>query len=145
MSPNPHDATATLRDIESPDDVILLVDTFYRAALIDPVIGHIFVDVAKIDLESHMPRLYRFWCAILLGMPTYRENAFAPHMRLHQLHPLEPQHFERWLALFHGTIDSLFEGPTAELAKKRSRDIATAMAGKLAHLDRAQPLAAVAD
>jgi hemoglobin len=137
-------ATAT-RDIESPEDIIQLVDAFYTSAVADTVIGHFFTEVMQINLEEHLPRLYRFWCAIILGMPSYRENAFMPHILLHQKSPLEAHHFERWLALFVGTIDSRFEGPRAELAKKRANDIATAMASKLAWLDRESPMPTLSD
>lgn len=131
------------RDIESPEDIIELVDTFYATAIEDSEIGHFFTEVARIDLESHLPRLYRFWCAIILGMPSYRENAFMPHIHLHQQSPMEAHHFRRWLDLFFGTIDSQFEGPNAELAKKRAQDIATAMAAKLTHLDQNTPAEAL--
>ena len=133
------------RDIESPEDIIQLVDAFYTSAIADSVIGHFFTEVMQVNLEEHLPRLYRFWCAIILGMPSYRENAFMPHILLHQKSPLEAHHFERWLALFFATIDSRFEGPKATLAKKRAEDIANAMASKLAHLDRNAPALALPD
>ena len=56
------------RDIESPEDIIQLVDSFYASAVVDSVIGHFFTEVMQVDLEEHLPRLYRFWCAIILGM-----------------------------------------------------------------------------
>ena len=122
------------RDIESPEDIIEIVDTFYAIALEDSEIGHFFKEVASVDLEDHLPRLYRFWCAIILGMPSYWENVFQPHTPLHQQSTIEKRHFQRWLALFFGTVDSQFEGPKADLAKKRARDIATAMAAELASM-----------
>ncbi|MBL7646811.1 MAG: group III truncated hemoglobin [Candidatus Hydrogenedentes bacterium] len=137
MTPLQDSAQPARRDIESPEDIIHIVDSFYAIAITDSIIGHFFTEVIQINLEEHLPRLYRFWCAIILGMPSYRENAFMPHILLHQKSPMEPHHFERWLALFSGTIDSRFEGPRASLAKKRAEDIATAMAAKLAHLDSA--------
>lgn len=124
------------RDIESPEDIIELVDTFYATAIEDSEIGHFFKEVARVDLEEHLPRLYRFWCAIILGMPSYRENAFLPHILLHQQSPMEARHFQRWLDLFFGTVDSQFEGPKADLAKQRAQDIATAMAARLASIDQ---------
>lgn len=145
MNPTQDNPTRARRDIESPEDIIQFVDAFYTTAIADSVIGHFFTEVMQVDLEDHLPRLYRFWCAIILGMPSYRENAFMPHILLHQKSPLEAHHFERWLALFVGTIDSRFEGPRAELAKKRANDIATAMASKLAHLDRNAPALALPD
>ena len=67
-------------------------------------------------------------------MPSYRENAFQPHILPHQQSTMEKRHFQRWLDLFFGTVDSRFEGPKADLAKKRARDITTAMAAELASM-----------
>ncbi len=124
-----------LRDIESIEDIEFLVRTFYDQALVDPEIGFFFTEIAHIDLEAHLPKMYRFWSALILGLPTYRENAFLPHALLAAKHPIEARHFARWLKLFFGTIDAHFEGPKAELAKTRAQGIATAMSGKLASED----------
>jgi hemoglobin len=128
---NQFDTGTALRDIETADDIESLVDAFYAQALEDPVIGFYFTDVAGIDLDAHLPKLYRFWSAIILGLPTYRQNAFLPHAALNEKSPFEARHFARWLKLFFATIDSNFEGPKAEKAKSRAQQIATAMASKL--------------
>lgn len=119
------------RDIENTDDIKFLVDTFYDQALADPLIGFFFNDVAQIDLEEHLPKMYAFWSAMILGLPTYRRNAFLPHAELAEKHPMAAKHFARWLKLFYGTIDDNFDGPNAERAKQRAQYVATAMAGKL--------------
>ena len=72
-----------LHDIETRDDVERLVRAFYGRALEDPIIGFLFTDVAKIDLEAHVPRITSFWETILLGAHSYGGGAFAPHARLH--------------------------------------------------------------
>lgn len=118
-------------DIQSASDVEQLVDAFYALALDDPVIGHYFTEIAQINLEEHLPKMYRFWSALILGAPAYQGNAFLPHALLNEKLPFEARHFDRWLALFFGVIDDRFEGPKAELAKKRARHIATALSGKL--------------
>src|SRR5918994_2331771 len=48
MSKGPH-------DIGSRADCERLVRSFYGRALEDPIIGFIFVDVAKLDLKAHLP------------------------------------------------------------------------------------------
>lgn len=125
------DATVALPDINSIDDIERLVDDFYALAIQDPVIGLYFTEVAQVDLRVHLPKLYRFWSALILGLPTYRQNAFLPHVLLNDLHPFEARHFARWLKLFFSTVDAHFEGPRAEMAKRRAQDIAAAMAAKL--------------
>ncbi len=60
-----------LHDIESRADCERLVRAFYGRALEDAIIGFIFVDVAKLDLEAHVPRITAFWETILLGARSY--------------------------------------------------------------------------
>lgn len=43
------------REINTPEVIQLLVDTFYQKILQDDLIGYVFTDVAKIDLEEHLP------------------------------------------------------------------------------------------
>jgi len=45
----------------------------------------------------------------------------------HEATPFTDAHFDRWLALFTETVDELFEGPTAELAKARAAKMAQAL------------------
>ncbi len=46
--------------------------------------------------------------------------------------PFTVAHYARWRDLFDDTIDSLFVGPVAELAKARARKMAAAMGRLLA-------------
>lgn len=112
------------RDISNRDDIRQLVDAFYAKALVDPVIGFLFTEVAKIDLPTHLPKLYDFWETLLLGATSYQSSPLVPHFHLHLKHPLETEHFVRWVELFHATVDELFEGPVAHMAKVRSERIA---------------------
>jgi hemoglobin len=105
------------RDIESRADCERLVRTFYGRALQDPIIGFIFVDVAKLDLEAHVPRITSFWETILLGGQSYGGGAFRPHAELHAKVALRAAHFEQWLNLWSSTVDELFAGDRADLAK----------------------------
>ena len=125
-----------LPDIETTEDVEQLVDAFYDQAIDDPLIGFFFTEVAGIDLNEHLPKMYRFWSALILGLPTYRQNAFLPHAEIAAKYPFEHRHFARWLKLFFGTIDDRFEGPNADRAKQRAQQVATALAGKLCACNR---------
>jgi len=104
-------------DITTRADCERLVRAFYGRAMSDAILGFLFVDVAKLDLESHVPRITDFWETILLGAQRYSGGAFRPHAELNAKAPLRPGHFERWLHLWRTTVDELFAGPTAELAK----------------------------
>ena len=120
-----------LHDIETRADCERLVRAFYGRALEDPVIGFIFTDVAKLDLEAHVPRITSFWETILLGARTYGGGAFAPHARLHLQVGLRRGHFVQWLNLWTTTVDELFAGERAELAKAHAERVASAFYGRL--------------
>jgi len=119
-------------DISTRDDCERLVRAFYGRALTDPMIGYLFTDVAHLDLEAHVPEITSFWETILLGARSYGGGAFAPHVRLHTQSPLRAGHFERWLMLWHTTVDELFEGEHAELAKSHATRVAGAFHRRLA-------------
>ncbi len=120
-----------MADIETRADCERLVRAFYARAMGDPMIGFLFTDVAKLDLEAHVPRITSFWETILLGARSYGGGAFAPHARLHLQAPLRGGHFARWLELWTATVDELFAGPRAELAKAHAQRVARAFHGRL--------------
>jgi len=111
-------------DLANRADVALLVESFYRRAFADQLLGHIFTDVAHMDLDHHLPIMCDFWETVLFQAGLYRRNALALHVALNTKFPLEQQHFDRWLALWIENVDSTFAGPKAELAKTQARRIA---------------------
>jgi hemoglobin len=124
--------TREFRDIQTRDDCERLVRAFYGRALEDPIIGWIFTDVARLDLEEHVPVLTAFWETLLLGAQTYvGRGAFAPHADLHARVGLQAGHFERWLGLWYATVDELYAGPTAELAKAHAFRLSSAFRHRL--------------
>ena len=122
------------KDIASREDLLQLVGTFYEKLLADDSINYLFTDIAKIDLAHHLPLLVDFWDSVLFQSDTYHKNAMQPHINLHQKSPLQPQHFETWLEYFNETVDELFEGEKAFLAKERALSIATVMKIRLKQL-----------
>ena len=131
---------AAIRDISTREDCERLVRAFYGRALTDPIIGYLFTDVAHLDLEAHVPKIASFWETVLLGAHSYRGGAFAPHAMLHMKARLQRGHFERWLWLWHATVDELFEGARAELAKSHANRVATAFHGRLEAMSAAAPV-----
>ena len=119
------------KDISSREDLLLLVTRFYEKLLSDPSISYLFTDIAKINLEHHLPVLVDFWDSVLFSSDTYRKNAMQPHIDLHRQAPIQKHHFETWLRYFKETVDELFEGNKAFLAKEKATSIATIMQIKL--------------
>ncbi|MES2774375.1 MAG: group III truncated hemoglobin [Bacteroidota bacterium] len=119
-------------DIESRADILVLLQQFYNKLLADPSISYIFTDVAKIDLDHHLPILADFWEMVIFQKDTYRKNAMQVHTRLHEQTPLKKEHFDTWLKYFNQTVDDLFDGEKAFIAKQRALSIATAIQIKIA-------------
>ncbi len=119
------------KDIRSREDIELLVRAFYDKVKHDPVIGHIFTEVINVNWERHLPTMFDFWENTLFYTGSYSGNPMQSHKRLHKLFPLNDKHFERWIALFTGTVDELFDGEKALLAKQRALSISTVMRIKI--------------
>jgi len=85
-----------------------------------------------VDWDHHIPIITDFWETILLDNPVYKNNAMAVHYALSRKVALQEEHFNRWLQLFSETMDELYKGKTAELAKTRAKSIAGLMQHKMA-------------
>ena len=124
------------KDIENREDIDRLMWSFYDRMMVDPVIGYIFTHYAKLDLSVHVPIIADFWETILFQKPVYKRGpkAMEVHFDLNKKVQLRKQHFSRWLYLFHQTIDELYSGTKATLAKERSISIATLMQNRIGKL-----------
>lgn len=122
------------KDISNREDLLKLLTHFYKKLLADKSISYLFTDVAKIDLSHHLDILVDFWDSVIFQHDTYRKNAMQPHLVLHQQSPLQKHHFETWLKYFNESVDELFEGEKAFLAKERALSIATVMRIKISQL-----------
>lgn len=124
-------ATDHRPDVETYADCERLVRAFYAKAMTDPIIGWLFTDVARLDLEAHVPQITAFWETVLLGTRSYGGTPFEPHARLHAQANLRAGHFGRWLALWTETVDELFAGEHAEMAKVHALRVAQAFHRRL--------------
>ena len=100
-------------DITSNKDVELLVNTFYSKVVEDEILAPFF---KNLDFDKHMPKMISFWAFVLLDEAGYTTDVTAKHMHMR----LKPEHFDQWLLLFNKTVDELFSGEKAELAKQRA-------------------------
>ena len=107
-------------DILNLDDIKVMVDAFYGKIREDDLLGPIFQERIQDRWPEHLEKMHRFWQTILLQEHTYYGAPFPPHAKL----PVEHRHFERWLELFHQTVDELFSGEKAEEAKWRGQKMA---------------------
>jgi hemoglobin len=119
------------KDIEAKADIQLLVDAFYKKVKMDAVIGYFFTDIVKVHWEKHLPVMYNFWENTLFYTGSYEGNPMELHKHLHRVMPLTADHFTQWTNLFNHTVDELFEGKKADLAKQRAISIATVLQIKI--------------
>jgi len=123
------------KEIETIEDIRLLVDTFYGKVRKDSLIGPIFNGVIGDQWPVHLEKMYRFWQTVLFDdEQTYYGAPFPPHAKLQ----IDGQHFDTWLALWHGTIDDFFTGERAAEAKWRGDKMAAMFLSKLNYY-RARP------
>src|SRR6187401_2323330 len=97
-------------DLTDRTDVEELVTAFYSTAFADPLIGPIFTEVARMDLDHHMPIMCDFWETVLFRAGLYSRNALQVHYVVNARHPLTEEHFDRWLSLWTETVDDRFVG-----------------------------------
>ncbi|MCC6288946.1 MAG: group III truncated hemoglobin [Chitinophagaceae bacterium] len=119
------------KDLKNREDIELLVTRFYDKVRLDDTIGYIFNDIAKVNWEKHLPVMFDFWENILFFTGAYTGNPMQIHQHLNRMVPLTKPHFKRWEALFLQTIDELFEGEKATLARQRALSISTVMQIKI--------------
>lgn len=118
-------------DIAGRADLEMLLRAFYARALHDPLLRPIFVDVAHMDLEAHLPVITDFWQKVLWNEGVYTGRTMRVHRQLHARAPLSQAHFDRWLQLWGDTLAELFSGPVADQALGHARRIASVMVRQL--------------
>lgn len=120
-----------MKDIANRGDIDLLIHTFYEKIMVDEEIGYFFTEVVQLDLDHHLPKIADFWETTLFHTAKYKGNPLSPHVAMHQKSAMTQAHFDRWVKVFCKTIDELFSGSKAELAKQRAQSIATVMLIKI--------------
>lgn len=115
------------KDIETLDDVKLMVNTFYTSIQKNHILGPIFEEKVGGKWDEHLAKMYRFWQSILLGENTYNGAPFPPHARL----PIDESHFILWVKIFTNTVDDLFTGDVANEAKRRGTLMAALFNSKI--------------
>lgn len=121
-------------DLDSGARIEAFVRRFYDRLLSDPELAPLFLDVAGVDLDEHLPVIAAYWKKMLLGEPGYDRHMMARHRELHGKHALTPELGRRWLAHFEATLDENHTGPGAERARQLARTIMSNLMGQLSRL-----------
>ena len=116
-----------MKDIENREDIMLLVNTFYDKVQNTKELSYFFNDIAQLNWQEHLPKMYDFWETILFHKQVYKGNPMVKHVKLHKIASLKSENFDTWLVLFKSTVDELFSGEYALKIKTRATSIATAI------------------
>ena len=120
-----------MNDLADREGITTIVHNFYELAMEDEFIGYIFTDVAKLDLETHLPRIADFWDSVLFGTGKYQGNPVLKHVELNRRTALNKTHFEKWLALWEKVIYAHVSGPKSQEMVSKARMMAELMQYKI--------------
>ncbi|QED38143.1 group III truncated hemoglobin [Antarcticibacterium arcticum] len=112
-------------DIQNRGDVYTLVSAFYTKVRDNKEIGHFFNETIH-NWPEHLEKLTDFWETNLFMVSKFRGNPMKAHKEVDQQfeHSIEQKHFGEWLNMWFATVDELFEGDRANIAKNRARNMA---------------------
>ncbi|MFN7148403.1 MAG: group III truncated hemoglobin [Microthrixaceae bacterium] len=111
-------------DLDTPAEIAEMVRRFYQDVAQDDLLGPLFNDVAQVDWSEHLPKLTAFWSRALLGIEGYQGNPFRSHSEIHARSAFTVAHFDRWLQLFHETVELGWVGPNTTRALELARNVA---------------------
>ncbi|MEZ5261215.1 MAG: group III truncated hemoglobin [Acidimicrobiales bacterium] len=117
------------RDLDTPAEVAELVTRFYREIAQEARFHRYFGELASVDWSVHTKVLTEYWCGLLFGGEhDDAATVIEAHRWLHDRAPFDTELFELWLEILRTTLEGGWSGPMAELAMRRGRGIAWAMA-----------------
>jgi hemoglobin len=120
------------RDLDDPDEIFEMVTRQYAVVVQDDVLEPYFTTGGDfIDWQALIGSVADFWNHVLLYAPDYPVDPIERHREVHERRALTPEALDRWLEIFHETVDTGWAGPNAERAKKRGTGVAWAMAQRL--------------
>ncbi|TMM58386.1 group III truncated hemoglobin [Maribacter algarum] len=116
----------TKADISNRKDVKSLVVTFYQKVRKHDILGPIFNQIIT-DWEAHFELLTDFWETQLFLKRKYHGNPVTVHQEVDDKtnNSVSSEQFGLWLNLWFETIDELFEGEIAWVAKNRAQKMST--------------------
>lgn len=108
------------------DEAIIkaLVHGFYGKIRQDAELGPIFNRVIGANWDEHLAKMCSFWSSVMLLTGAYKGNPMIAHMRLKMV---QPQHFDRWLALFRESAAQICPPGTADLFIAKAETIARSL------------------
>jgi len=78
----------------APQKIEKIVKKFYTKVNKDDFLSYVFNDVAKVDWETHIPKLCKVWNSVLLQTGEYKDNAYQKHVDLPVETSIYSKHFD---------------------------------------------------
>lgn len=100
-----------------------IVHAFYALVRQDALLGPIFEERIGDGWDAHLATMVDFWSSLTLMSGRYGGKPHVVHFGL----GLSTLHFERWLELFEGIVNSHCAGPAAALFTGRARRVADSL------------------
>jgi hemoglobin len=125
-----------MKDIQTAEEIHIVVEEFYKKLLADDNISYIFTEVVKIKLDEHLPILVTFWSQAILGTGGYVNNLTQIHLDVNAKSYLSKELFEIWLIHFEAAINENFEGFNCERMKNQAHNLSAIMQIKIAQQDK---------
>ena len=118
-----------MKDIETREDILLIMRKFYDKLLADEAINFFFTKMTSVNqhLEEHFETLATFWEQSLFLKGGYFNNMFQIHKEVNEKSAFTKEHFQIWLNHLNTTIDENFKGKHAEQMKTQALSMATVM------------------
>jgi hemoglobin len=117
------------RDLDTEAEIVEMVTRQYVDVVQDDLLQPYFnFGPGFIDWQSHITTVADYWCHVLLYAPGYEIDVIENHRHLHDRAAFTPALLERWLQIFHETVDGGWAGQAATTANQRATGMAWAMA-----------------
>ncbi|HWE44844.1 MAG TPA: group III truncated hemoglobin [Caulobacteraceae bacterium] len=87
------------------------VHAFYARVRGDPMLAPVF-EAKIIEWAPHLERMCDFWSSVMLMTGRYHGRPMPMHAAIPGI---APEHFQRWLDLFHETADEVCSPEAARL------------------------------
>ena len=108
------------RDLDTEEEIVEMVTRQYVDVGQDDLLAPYFnFGPGFIDWQAHIRTVADYWCHVLLYAPGYEIDVIESHRHLHDRAPFTPDLFDRWLRIFHDTVNGGWTGPKATTATKR--------------------------
>ena len=83
-----------------------LVYAFYGRVRDDASLGPVFEGRLAGRWDPHLEKMCDFWSSVLLATGRFSGNPVEAHLRVPGI---SPEHFDRWIELFHSTAHDVLQ------------------------------------